>query len=236
MSELWKIIQTHLDQTGVREAEFARRIGTSPTTVNSWKNRGVRSLPERRLLEAVADEVDGVNYRQVLVAVLTDIGYADTSFAAGRRHHGAWELGPELMVRLAMEARGVESDAWSASSFTDDDDIDEVISAAEELAHSAEELAGTAQQVAELGVGGAAALQIAVERERKLRKAAREAARATGRRISRRPRGSTDVSTAGVEPEQSIAARRGDDQTKGERLRDQFAELGEESQDPGGDH
>ncbi|QDP44163.1 immunity repressor [Gordonia phage JuJu] len=234
MSELWEIIQTHLDQTGVREAEFARRIGTSPTTVNSWKNRGVRSLPERRLLQAVADEIDGVKYRDVLAAVLTDIGYADPSLATGRRHHGAWELGPELMVRLAMEAKGVESDAWTASLLTDDDDIDEIISTTEELTRSAEELAETAQEVAKLGVGGAAYLELAVEEERKRRRAVREASRSVGRRLSRpRSVARPSSSEAEVRPDDGglpAAARQGLDKTKGEKLRDAHSDLGEESQ------
>ncbi|MDJ0006467.1 hypothetical protein [Gordonia alkanivorans] len=214
MSELWKIIQTHLDQTGVREAEFARRIGTSPTTVNSWKNRGVRSLPERRLLEAVANEIPGVSYRQVLAAVLSDIGYADPSVAIGRRHHGAWELGPELMVQLAMEAKGVESAAWDATSFSEDNEIEDVIHAAEELARIGEELASTAQTVAELGMGGASALQTAVHHEREKRKAARSAARDMGRRLA-------------------TAARKSATPTKGE-LEKQAADSRGEEPDPDG--
>lgn len=74
MGELYRIVQDHLDRYGVREAEFARRIGTGPQTVNNWKNRGVRKLPDRRLLEAVA-EVTGASYSQVLAAALIDSGY-----------------------------------------------------------------------------------------------------------------------------------------------------------------
>lgn len=74
MSRLWAIIQTHLDEYQVREAAFARRMGTSPQTLNSWKIRGLRKLPERWLLEAVARETR-TPYRDVLAAVLADIGY-----------------------------------------------------------------------------------------------------------------------------------------------------------------
>lgn len=67
------LIQTHLDKYGVKEAEFARRIGTSPQTVSNWKLRGT-TLPTRRLLEGVA-EVTGLPYPTVLGAALADAGY-----------------------------------------------------------------------------------------------------------------------------------------------------------------
>lgn len=74
MSKLWAIIQAHLDEYGVREAAFARRMGTSPQTLSSWKHRGLKQLPERWLLEAVAREAR-TTYEAVLEAVLDDIGY-----------------------------------------------------------------------------------------------------------------------------------------------------------------
>lgn len=74
MSELWQIIQGHLDEYGVREAAFARRMGTKPQTLNSWKKRGLKQLPSRDLLEAVAREAR-VPYGDVLRAALTDINY-----------------------------------------------------------------------------------------------------------------------------------------------------------------
>lgn len=74
MSSLWRIIQAHLDAYGVTEAEFARRIGTSPQTVSSWKKRGLRTLPDKRLLVGVSD-VTRRSYDEVLDAVLHDIRY-----------------------------------------------------------------------------------------------------------------------------------------------------------------
>ena len=167
MSELWKIIQGHLDKTGVREAEFARRIGTNPTTVNSWKNRGVRNLPERRLLESVA-RVTGVGYHAVLSAVLVDIDYISdvpTLIEKGG-HDGVWGIGADMMVRLAMEAKRVEHDAWSTVTYLDDGEIG---SLAADLARSAEKLARTAEEVAEIGMGGALRLQEAVDDEHQRR-------------------------------------------------------------------
>lgn len=75
MGELWSIIQGHLDRYGVREAEFARRMGTSPQTINTWKVRGLKRLPERWLLEAVARETM-TPYVNVLHAALLDTGYS----------------------------------------------------------------------------------------------------------------------------------------------------------------
>lgn len=77
MGELWSIIQGHLDQYGVREAAFARRMGTGPQTINAWKMRGLKRLPERYLLEAVARET-GTRYEAVLRAALLDTGYLGT--------------------------------------------------------------------------------------------------------------------------------------------------------------
>lgn len=76
MGELWSVIQGHLDQYSVREAAFARRMGTGPQTINAWKMRGLKRLPERHLLEAVARET-GTPYEVVLRAALLDTGYLD---------------------------------------------------------------------------------------------------------------------------------------------------------------
>lgn len=73
--ELWSLIQAHLDRYGVREAAFARRMGTSPQTINTWKTQGIKRLPERWLLDAVAREI-GTAYDVVLQAALVDTGYA----------------------------------------------------------------------------------------------------------------------------------------------------------------
>jgi hypothetical protein len=74
MGELWSIIQGHLDRYAVREAALARRMGTGPQTINAWKMRGLKRLPERWLLEAVARETS-TPYGTVLHAALVDTGY-----------------------------------------------------------------------------------------------------------------------------------------------------------------
>jgi len=74
MSELWAIVQRHVDRWGVTSATLSRRMGSKPQTLNSWKNRGLKKLPEKRLLEALARET-GTSYGDVLAAVLQDIDY-----------------------------------------------------------------------------------------------------------------------------------------------------------------
>lgn len=83
VSELMKLVQAHLDKYGVKEAEFARRIGTAPQTVSNWKARGT-TLPSRRLLEGVA-AVTGLPYQRVLDAALIDAGYQSPDDAERRR-------------------------------------------------------------------------------------------------------------------------------------------------------
>ncbi|WP_069164883.1 hypothetical protein [Nocardia altamirensis] len=74
MSELRKLIQRHLDRYGVKEAEFARRIGSTPQTLYTWKRREMRQLPDKRILEGIAEEA-GFPYWRVLDAALVDSGY-----------------------------------------------------------------------------------------------------------------------------------------------------------------
>lgn len=74
MGHLYKLIEQHLDEYGVREAELARRIGSSPQTVNSWKKRGIKKPPEQELLMALAIEIRRP-YGDVLRAALLDSGY-----------------------------------------------------------------------------------------------------------------------------------------------------------------
>ncbi|SDT84107.1 hypothetical protein SAMN04488548_10620 [Gordonia westfalica] len=76
MSKLWEFVQAHLDRTGASEAAFARQIGSIPQTVNSWKKRGLKQLPEVATLRAIS-EITGANYADIISAVLTDIGYIE---------------------------------------------------------------------------------------------------------------------------------------------------------------
>ena len=96
---LWSLIQAHLDEYGVTDAEFARRMGVSPQTLNSWKKRGVRQLPARDKLEAVA-ELTRNTYSHVLDAALVDAGYRG-------------ELRSEV-VEVAQRIRDLGAEHWDA--------------------------------------------------------------------------------------------------------------------------
>lgn len=74
MGYLYDIAQRHLDAYGVRAAALAKRMGTAPQTLDSWKHRGLKELPDQWLLEALARETR-TPYGDVLTAVLRDIDY-----------------------------------------------------------------------------------------------------------------------------------------------------------------
>lgn len=75
--ELMRLIEGHLDRYGVTRAEFARRIGTRPQTIQNWKDK-TTILPQAELLRGVANVIDAP-YLIVLDAALVDSGYRDTT-------------------------------------------------------------------------------------------------------------------------------------------------------------
>lgn len=100
MSELMRLIQTHLDRWGVSRAEFARRCGTTPQTIQNWQDRPT-TLPKPEHLRGVA-EVTGYPYLIVLDAALVDAGY---------REDLADDL-QSLKVRIARYVRSDRSGRW----------------------------------------------------------------------------------------------------------------------------
>lgn len=75
-TRLMALVQTHLDRYGVKRAEFARRAGVSPQTVQNWIDRPT-TLPRPDHLLGVAEQID-LPYHRVLDAALTDAGYRDS--------------------------------------------------------------------------------------------------------------------------------------------------------------
>ncbi|MEE6140417.1 XRE family transcriptional regulator [Mycobacterium sp. 050128] len=71
---LIELIDQYKNTHGVSDAELARRIGITRENLRLWRVNGVRGLPERDNLAAVARTI-GQPYRQVLSAALFDIGY-----------------------------------------------------------------------------------------------------------------------------------------------------------------
>lgn len=82
MGELYEIAQRHMDAYGVRAAALARRMQMPPQTLNAWKIRGVKALPAKPHLEALANETR-TPYGDVLLAALRDAGYLEK---AGEEH------------------------------------------------------------------------------------------------------------------------------------------------------
>jgi transcriptional regulator with XRE-family HTH domain len=71
---LVELIDRYKNAHGVSDAELARRIGITRENLRLWRINGVRRLPERANLAAVARTI-GQPYRQVLSAALFDTGY-----------------------------------------------------------------------------------------------------------------------------------------------------------------
>lgn len=76
MTELYAIVQRHIDNYGPSEAEVARRIGLSPQALNQWKNKGLRKLPSKQALTGLS-RVTRTRYEDVLDAALRDAGYLE---------------------------------------------------------------------------------------------------------------------------------------------------------------
>ena len=81
---LVELIDRYRNAHGVSEAELARRIGVTRENLRKWRTNGVRRLPERANLVAVA-RVIGCAYRDVLSAALFDTGYLTAEHAAHPR-------------------------------------------------------------------------------------------------------------------------------------------------------
>jgi transcriptional regulator with XRE-family HTH domain len=56
------------------DASIARAIGVAPQTLNAWRKRGIRNLPDRDTLRRLAVFI-GVPLRVVIEAALVDAGY-----------------------------------------------------------------------------------------------------------------------------------------------------------------
>lgn len=83
---LVELIDRYKNAHGVSDAELARRIGITRENLRLWRTNGVRRLPERANLAAVARTI-GRPYRQVLSAALFDTDYlSDTDTGQPRPH------------------------------------------------------------------------------------------------------------------------------------------------------
>lgn len=105
MSELMRLIQSHLDRYGVTRATFAKRIGTTPQTVQNWKSRST-TMPKVEHLKGVAKET-GVPLLVVIDAALMDAGYR-TSLADDL---------DALKIRIARYVRDTERGVGQLEEF-----------------------------------------------------------------------------------------------------------------------
>lgn len=144
MRELIGIVQAHMDQYGVSEAEIARRIGATPQTVNQWRNGELKQLPRQKYLQSLA-ELTKTDYVTVLSAALVDANYI-TEPLARSYVVGPIDFGP-LIAGLAVDADDLHTVAQNLDTLMDTsidaEDIDEVeslISNAETLVSDVNDL------------------------------------------------------------------------------------------------
>jgi DNA-binding XRE family transcriptional regulator len=78
MSELVRLIDDYRDAHGQpSDASIARAIGIAPQTLNSWRKRGIRELPQPETLRAMA-RLFRLPYEDVVLAAAeVDAGWRD---------------------------------------------------------------------------------------------------------------------------------------------------------------
>jgi transcriptional regulator with XRE-family HTH domain len=113
-----ELIDRYKNAHGVSDAELARRIGITPENLRLWRINGLRRLPERSNLAAVA-RIIGRPYRQVLSAALFDTAYlAETDSSAPRPYdevlHDAISVLTEATRLTNQPMRQTSSGQWEA--------------------------------------------------------------------------------------------------------------------------
>lgn len=105
MSHLLAIIDEYKDaHGGPSDSSIARAIGAAPQTISSWRHRGIRQLPDRELLMALA-RVTRRDYRtEIIPAVMRDIGYLP------EESDGDGEAAPMNVRSLSDPGRKVSGD------------------------------------------------------------------------------------------------------------------------------
>lgn len=84
MSRLIALIDDWRDRNGQpSEASVARAIGVAPQTVNSWRTRGIKQLPDTETLRELARHISQDYESVVLRAALLDIGWLEESDGDG---------------------------------------------------------------------------------------------------------------------------------------------------------
>lgn len=115
---LVELIDRYKNTHGISDAELARRIGITRENLRLWRVNGIRRLPERDNLTAVA-RIIGRPYRQVLSAALFDTGYlAETHGGVPRPYdevlHDAISVLTEATRLTNQPMRQTSSGQWEA--------------------------------------------------------------------------------------------------------------------------
>lgn len=75
MSRLIALIDEYRESRGMpSEASIARQVGVAPQTINSWRNRGLKELPNKETLRKLA-EVLHMSDADVFYAAGVDAGF-----------------------------------------------------------------------------------------------------------------------------------------------------------------
>lgn len=83
MSELLRLIDAWKDAHGQpSDASISRAISGSDKTLNAWRKRGFKELPEKATLRKLAAFLN-VSYETVVLAAARDAGYLDDGHEDG---------------------------------------------------------------------------------------------------------------------------------------------------------
>lgn len=175
---LGRAVKARREELGMTQAELQDAGGPSTAKLREIENLRTSTLStsKRRDLERV------LGWETNSVDVVLAGGEPRNTAPAPRAPRGAWELGPQMMVDLAVAADEVEWYLNDAYSIDADTEIEEAASAAHALADAAEQLIERASTVAAYGVGGEAHLRLLVLKQREAEKARRKARLASFRR------------------------------------------------------
>ncbi|MGZ9829909.1 helix-turn-helix domain-containing protein [Tsukamurella ocularis] len=176
-----EIVAARRRELGVDVAELARDAQVDVKTIRSLETgermpRDSTKAKLERALEWTPGSIDLVFAGEVPTVVDAPPMQARGEVnppRSPRRHDGAWELGPELMVELDLVADDLESAMHDASGATDEDDVDDLVAYIDALVTAADDILPVIRAVTTYGVGGRTRLVLEKTKERNRRQEAR---------------------------------------------------------------
>lgn len=168
---------------GLTQADVSRRGGPSDTTLRKILDGDEVNVSTATLtkLDTAFAWTPGTAARAALqegdsVAQVPEPPRTPPAPSEPRRQHGAWALGPELMVALDLSMDRVESIASGITLAGDPDDRDEMeqlVSDVDDLVAAIDDLEPIARAIAEYGVGGRTHLMLEKAKEKQRRRSRR---------------------------------------------------------------